>query len=60
MAIILQLNERCSNLEGDAEALKQEAKQFSERQTQLHEVEMFFIQMKIFLEVSASHAVSKG
>lgn len=54
---ILQLKERCSILKGEVEVLKQEAKQCSERQAQLHEVERFFIQMKFFLEVSALQGV---
>ena len=35
------------------EILKEEVKQCSERQAQLHMVEMFFIQINVFLEVSA-------
>lgn len=54
---ILQLKESCSILKGEVEVLKQEAKQCSERQAQLHEVERFFIQMKVFLEVSALQRV---
>ena len=46
LAEISHLNKRCSSLEGEVEALKQQAKQCSERQAQLHDVERFFIQMK--------------
>ena len=60
LAEILQLNKSCSSLEGEVEALKQEARQCSERQAQLHDVERFFIQMKVFLDVSTLHAVPKG
>lgn len=60
LAEILQLNKSCSSLEGEVEALKQEARQCSERQAQLHDVVRFFIQMKVLLDVSAFHAVSEG
>ena len=42
LAGILQLNKRCSILEGEVEALKQEAKQCGESQARLHELESFF------------------
>ena len=57
---IFQLKERCSILKGEGEVLRQEAKQCSERQAQLHEVERFLIPVKVFLEVSALHTVPKG
>lgn len=60
LAEILQLRERYSIVRGELEALKQEAKQCSEKQAQLHDVERFFIQMKVFLDVSTLHAVPKG
>lgn len=60
LAEILQLKEQCSILEGEMQALKQEAKQYTERLAQLHEVEKFFTQIKVFLDVSALHAVPKG
>ena len=47
------MKERYSILIGEVEALKQEAKKCSERHAQLLEVERFFIQMKVFLDVSA-------
>lgn len=57
---IFQLKERCSILKGEVGVLKQEVKQCSERQAQLHEVESFLIPVKVFLEVSALHTVPKG
>lgn len=56
---ILQLKEKCYILKGEVEALKKEAKWCSERQVQLHDLEVFFIQMKVFLDVSALHALPK-
>lgn len=60
LAEILQVKGKCYNLKGEVEDIKQEAKHCSERQAELHEVERFFIQMKVFLDVSALHAVPKG
>lgn len=60
LAEILQLKEQCSILKGEVQALRQEAKQCTETLAQLHEVESFFIQMKVFLDVSALRAVPKG
>lgn len=59
LAEILQLKEKCYIFKGEVKALKQEAKQCTERQAQLLELESFFIQMKVFVDISALHAVPK-
>lgn len=50
MVEVLQIKERCSHLEGEVEALEEQAKQWGERQLQLHKVERFFAYTMDFLE----------